>query len=209
MRVVDIVLGFLDAGKTTLINNLIQRVFTQEKILVIQTEWGATEVKNFGNRVAIRNWDWEKGFNLLELRGLLRMPGVDRIIIELNGMASPSELLHTLEIMDTRGEIKLGNCMAVFHGPTWQVMGKPLEEIFCRMVLNSQGFWIREGNQELHQWVKNIQTNSSITSGGDWEHWYSSISKISRYDFKKKLIQLSSVAIAMYLFYWLVLKKLN
>lgn len=209
MRVVDIVQGFLGSGKTTLINNLIQEVFTGEKILIIQTEWGDIEVKEFGGRVALRNWDWEKGFNLMDIRKLLRSPGVDRIIIEWNGMAPVGNLLHTLEIMETRGEIKLGHCLAVFHGPTWEVMRRPLEEIFCSMALNSQGFWVREGNQELHQWLKNMKSDAFITMGDNLASWYKDISKVNQPDTAKELLRFSSVVIVMYLLYWLIFKGLR
>ncbi|MEG6521941.1 GTP-binding protein [Desulfotomaculum sp. 1211_IL3151] len=207
MRVVDVVQGFLGSGKTTLINNLIQEVFTQERILVIQTEWGEAELGDYGNRVAIR--DWEKSFNLLEVRKLIHMPGVDRIIIELNGMAPASELLHALDIMDTRGEIKLGNCMSVFHGPTWEVMGKPLEEIFSLMVLTSQGFWIREGSKALQQWIQKTQPKGCLTTGNDWVLWYKQINQAGKYNIVKKLVKRCSVVPGLYRLYWLILKKLK
>ena len=208
MKVVDVVQGFLGSGKTTLINNLIQEVFTLEKILVLQTEWGEAEINGCGNRVILRNWDWERGFNLLEIRKLLRIPGVERIIIELNGMAPADKLLSTLGIMGSRGEIKLGNCMAVFHGPTWEVMGKPLEEIFQQMALSSQGFWVRDGNKDLHRWLQSVQSNACLTTGENWGLWYKQIDQANRHSLAINLVKLGSIVLGMYLFYWLIIKEI-
>ena len=209
MKVVDIVQGFLGSGKTTLINHLLQEVFTLEKILVLQTEWGESAIKDYGHRVILRNWDWEKGFTLLEMRKLLQLPGVERIIIELNGMAPAEELLSTLGIMSSRGEIKLGNCMAVFHGPTWEVMGKPLAEIFQQMVLSSQGIWIREGTPELHRWMQSFQPKACLTTGGNWQRWYTQIDRSKRHNRTIHLVKLSFMVLGMYLFYWFIIKELT
>lgn len=208
MRVVNVVQGFLGSGKTTLIDILIREVFPGERILVIQTEWGEQELEDYGPRVTVRNWDWEKGFNLVEVRKLIKNPGANRVIFELNGMAPAGELLDTLEVMKSRGEIDLGSTIAVFHCPTWEVMVKSLEELFRSMALTSQGFWLREENNSLRKWIAGVQPCAQITSGGDWPQWYKEISAINQRIHMRKLLVIPPIVIGMYLFYWFLLRKI-
>nr|WP_315988738.1 GTP-binding protein [Desulforamulus aquiferis] len=205
---VNVIQGFLGSGKTTLIDILIREVFTNERILVIQSEWGERELPDYGPRVKIKSWDWEKGFNLVEVRKLIKIPGVDRIIFELNGMAPANELVDTLEIMKTRGEIELASNIAVFHGPTWEVMAQSLDEFFKLMALTSHGFWLREGNESLRKWIVRTQPSAYITTGGNWGQWYNGISKNNRRNQRKKLLVLLPFIMGMYLLYWYLIRKI-
>lgn len=208
MKTVDVVQGFLGSGKTTLIDALVTEAFPEERILVIQTEWGERELGDYGPRVTVRSWDWEKGFNLVEMRRLLRLPGVNRVIIEVNGMAPVEELLDTLKSMHARGEIALGVRLAVLHGPTWDMMGKPLGDIFNRMAFTSEAFWIRQGNENLIKWLAKIQPGACITSGGHWAEWYQQAVRKNRRTFLRKLTLLAAILAGMYLFFWLILTKI-
>ena len=208
MQVVDVVQGFLDSGKTTLIDVLIREVFPRENILVIQTEWGGYQLPDHGFRVKVISYDWEKGFPLTELRKLILMPGFNRVIIEVNGMASVQELFDSLVAMQRRGEITIGGRMAVFYGPTWQVMGKPMEDIFHRMALFSRGFWLREANDELDAFITRVQPRGRKTSGGEWLSWYHS-SIDSKQDMQlKKIAMVVAIVTGMLLFYGILYLKI-
>jgi len=209
MRVVDVVQGFLDSGKTTLIDILIREILSRETILVIQTEWGEYQLPDHGYRVKVMSYDWEKGFPLNEIRKLVLMPGFNRIIFEVNGMAPVQELFDSLEVMQRRGEINIGGRMAVFYGPTWQVMGKPMEDFFRRMTLSSRGFWLREGSDELNDFISQVQPKGCKTSGGKWLSWYhSSIDADRRLQFKKIAMAVAIVT-GMLLFYGFLYFKIQ
>ncbi|ACV61292.1 hypothetical protein Dtox_0339 [Desulfofarcimen acetoxidans DSM 771] len=208
MRVVDIVQGFLDSGKTTLIDVLIREVLSNETILVIQTECGECQLPDYGSRVKVVSWDWEKGFPLTEMRKLVLMPGFNRVIFEVNGMAPVEELLDSLEVMQRRGEITIGGRMAVFYGPIWQVMGKPMEDLFRRMALSSQGFWLREGSNDLYNFISQVQPKGCKTSGGEWLSWYYSTVDSDRYFPVKKIAKAAAIVVGMLLFYGFLYLKI-
>ncbi len=208
MRVVDVVQGFLGSGKTTLIDHLIREVFTKEKILVLQTEWGDFQLPDYGSRVKVCSWDWEKGFPPVEMQKLICTPGVQRVIIEVNGMSPGQKLLETLEILRAKGEISLGASLAVFHGPTWQTMGKPLEELFRSMALTSHGFWIREGTDDLHRWIMDIQPKGCVTSGGHWSVWYQRIVQSTRLKGLAGIAWAAGIIAGMYLLYWFLFARI-
>ena len=208
MRVVDVVQGFLDSGKTTLIDILIREILSRETILVIQTEWGGYQLPDHGYRVKVMSYDWEKGFPLTEIRKLILMPGFNRVIFEVNGMAPVQELFDSLEVMQRQGEITIGGRLAVFHGSTWQVMGKPMEDLFRRMALSSRGFWLREGSEELYDFISHVQPKGCKTSGSEWLSWYnSSINSDRRFQFKK-IARAVAIVAGMLLFYGFLFYKI-
>ena len=48
MTKIDIVSGFLGAGKTTFIKKMIEEVFTGQKIVLIENEFGEVGIERFG-----------------------------------------------------------------------------------------------------------------------------------------------------------------
>lgn len=202
MKVIDIVQGFLGSGKTTLINHLIKEVFPRQRILVVQTEWGESTIEGFGRRVQVIDWDWESGFDQNKMKKLVCTPGIDRIIFEVNGMAPVNELIDTIEELEIRGLIKIGAYLAVFHGAIWQTMGRPLEEIFLRMAVTSQGFWLREANDELVSWLRRVQRAGCQTRGGQWAKWYRAVLvSYRRLLVRRAFLGVTGIA-GMYLLYW-------
>lgn len=101
---VDIISGFLGSGKTTLIQVLMKQLYAQEKILIIENEFGeigidATLLRregyelrelNAGCICCSINGDFEK-----MLEKILKEVQVDRIVIEPSGVANLSDIINS------------------------------------------------------------------------------------------------------------------
>ena len=101
MTKIDIISGFLGAGKTTLINNLINKGYKGEKIVLIENEFGEIGVdggflKDAGIEIAEMNsgciccslvGDFSKA-----LKQVVKEYAPDRILIEPSGVGKLSDV---------------------------------------------------------------------------------------------------------------------
>lgn len=97
MRIkVDIILGFLGSGKTSLINSfLANRESEGEKVVVIQYESGKTSINEDKNTIVI-NKNINERLNDSSLKDIVSKHLPDRIIIEYNGMTDASYLMEDI-----------------------------------------------------------------------------------------------------------------
>lgn len=93
---VDIILGFLGSGKTSLINSfLANREAEGEKVVVIQYEKGKTSINEDKNTIVI-NKDINERLKDSSLKEIVSSYLPDRIIIEYNGMTDVSNLMEDI-----------------------------------------------------------------------------------------------------------------
>lgn len=81
---VTFVLGFLEAGKTTYINQLLSTIDLQEKVLVIQCEEGEWEIGDYPN-VVVETMEHSGDFIKPFLNDFAAKHQPNQIIIEVNG----------------------------------------------------------------------------------------------------------------------------
>lgn len=109
MTKVDIISGFLGAGKTTLIKQLLKDISKDEKIVIIENEIGEVnidaqdlqELKASIKEITSGCICCSLSMNLITLLNELGEEGsVDRIIIEPTGLATLSDLLDLFNYLD-------------------------------------------------------------------------------------------------------------
>ncbi len=119
---IDIISGFLGAGKTTLIKKLIENKLDDEKIIIIENEFGevgidGTLLKKSGLEVKEINsgciccslvGDFEKS-----IREILDRFRPDRIIIEPSGVAKLSEVIKACRTDNLRDSISINMVITV------------------------------------------------------------------------------------------------
>lgn len=171
-KVVDVVQGFIGSGKTTLINSLIENVFPHEKILVVLTEWGNTQVVQRDLRITTYSWNCEKGFSMDGMRQIIRRGPFQRIIFEINGLASGSRIIDGLMQLANEGRICLGAKMAVFDGRKYDLLGESFKAILYQAAVTSDGFWIHNANKNICKWLASINSEAHQSTGGDLIKWY-------------------------------------
>lgn len=93
---IEIVTGFLGAGKTTFINALIRTTLTpKEKIMVLQCERGQEQICEDvlrGGQVVVKTLESQKKLTSEYVRHLIQFHKPHRIIVEQNGTAILDEL---------------------------------------------------------------------------------------------------------------------
>ena len=125
MTKVDIISGFLGAGKTTFIKKLINQVFAGEKLVLIENEFGEIGIdggflKDAGVEITEMNsgcicctlvGDFSKA-----LQKVLEDYHPDRVIIEPSGVGKLSDVIRAVESVNANAEIAIEGRMAVVDG---------------------------------------------------------------------------------------------
>ncbi|GBG55858.1 cobalamin biosynthesis protein CobW [Sporomusaceae bacterium FL31] len=204
-KVVDIVQGFIGSGKTTLINSLIKNVFPNERILVVLTEWGNTPVVQMDSRITTYSWNCEKGFPTDVIRQMVRTGPSQRIIFEVNGLASGSELIDVLMQLANEDDICLGAKIAVFEGRKYDLLGESFKDILYQVAVNSDGFWINNANRNICRWLVSVNSRAHQSTGGDLSKWYEKVVKSGQRRGIKELILCIIAPVIMYLIIYLLI----
>ena len=142
MTKIDIISGFLGAGKTTLIKKLLAEAFGGEKLVLIENEFGEIGIdggflKDFGVQVTEMNsgciccslvGDFGKA-----LAEVLEKFTPDRIVIEPSGVGKLSDVIKAVEGVDS-ADIKLNSFTAVVDAKKSKMYMKNFGEFFNNQV---------------------------------------------------------------------------
>ena len=132
MTKVDIISGFLGAGKTTFIKQLIEQVFTGEKLVLIENEFGF--LKDAGIEITEMNsgcicctlvGDFSKA-----LQKVLEEYQPDRVLIEPSGVGKLSDIVKAIEDVKQDAEIEVNARITVVDGKKAKLYLKNFGEFF-------------------------------------------------------------------------------
>ena len=146
MTKIDIISGFLGAGKTTLIKKLLSEALGGEKVVLIENEFGEIGIdggflKDSGVQITEMNsgciccslvGDFEKS-----LGEVLDTYHPDRIIIEPSGVGKLSDIIAAVEKLH-RDDIRLNSFSTVVDAKKCKVYLKNFGEFFCNQVENAR-----------------------------------------------------------------------
>jgi Putative GTPases (G3E family) len=119
---IDIFSGFLGAGKTRLIKKLIDEKFSDEKIVVIENEFGEIGIDgSFLDKYDIEIKEITAGCICCSILGdfknalndIINQEGVERIIIEPSGVGKLSEIIKVVKELEATNEIFLNIVITV------------------------------------------------------------------------------------------------
>lgn len=119
---IDIFSGFLGAGKTRLIKKLIDEKFSNEKIVVIENEFGEIGIDgSFLDKYDIEIKEISAGCICCSILGdfknalqeIINKEGVERIIIEPSGVGKLSEIIKVVKELEATNEIVLNIVITV------------------------------------------------------------------------------------------------
>ena len=143
MTKIDIISGFLGAGKTTFIKKMIDEAFGGEKIVLIENEFGEVGIdggflKNAGIEITEMNsgciccslvGDFAK--NLIEV---LERFHPDRVLIEPSGVGKLSDVMTSVIDLEKEQDIKLNGLVTVVNALKAQKQMKAFGEFFNNQI---------------------------------------------------------------------------
>ena len=142
MTKIDIFSGFLGAGKTTLIKKLIKEVYTGEKLVLIENEFGEIGVDGmFMQEAGIQVTEMNSGCICCSLVGdfgaamkkVLAEFAPDRILVEPSGVGKLSDVIRAVQGIDS-AEISLNSFTTVVDAKKCRMYMKNFGEFFNNQV---------------------------------------------------------------------------
>ena len=143
MTRIDIISGFLGAGKTTLIKKLLEECYQGEKVALIENEFGEIGIDGgFLKEAGVQISELNSGCICCSLVGdfgealekLIRDYAPDRVLIEPSGVGKLSDVTRAVVEAGRRVPMELGSAVAVVNGPRARVCLKNFGEFFTDQV---------------------------------------------------------------------------
>lgn len=143
MTKVDIISGFLGAGKTTLISKLLKEALTGEQVVLIENEFGeigidggflkdsGIEIKEMNSGCICCSLVGDFGTSLKEV---VEKYHPDRIIIEPSGVGKLSDVIKAVKDLHIENEIKLNSASTVADASKVKVYMKNFGEFFNNQI---------------------------------------------------------------------------
>ncbi len=144
MTKIDIISGFLGAGKTTLIKKLLQEAFQGEKVVLIENEFGEIGIDGgFLKEAGVQITEMNSGCICCSLVGdfgtalkeVLDTYSPDRIIIEPSGVGKLSDVIAAVErVQDEGAPLALNSFVTVVDAMKCKIYMKNFGEFFNNQV---------------------------------------------------------------------------
>ena len=144
MTKIDIISGFLGAGKTTLIKKLLQEAFQGEKVVLIENEFGEIGIDGgFLKEAGVQITEMNSGCICCSLVGdfgtalkeVLDTYSPDRIIIEPSGVGKLSDVIAAVERVQEEGaSLALNSFVTVVDAMKCKIYMKNFGEFFNNQV---------------------------------------------------------------------------
>ena len=136
MTKVDVISGFLGAGKTTLISKLVKDVFPGQKIVLVENEFGEIGIDGgFLKEAGIEIREINSGCICCTLKGdfeaslkqVVETYNPERIVIEPSGVGKLSDILRAIQSIDG---LELSSYSTVVDGNRCKIYHKNFKEFF-------------------------------------------------------------------------------
>ncbi|MBR1691843.1 MAG: GTP-binding protein [Lachnospiraceae bacterium] len=143
MTKIDIVSGFLGAGKTTLIKKLLKEALSGEQVVLIENEFGQIGIDGgFLKEAGIEIKEMNSGCICCSLVGdfgtslkeVLEQYHPDRILIEPSGVGKLSDVMKAVEDVAAHTEVKLNSAVAVVDASKCKTYLKNFGEFFANQI---------------------------------------------------------------------------
>ncbi len=143
MTKIDIVSGFLGAGKTTLIRKLLQEVLSDSKVVLIENEFGEIGIDGgFLKEAGIEIKEMNSGCICCSLVGdfgaslreVLDTYAPERILIEPSGVGKLSDVMRAVQEAMADREVELNSAVAVVDACKCKMYLKNFGEFFANQI---------------------------------------------------------------------------
>ncbi|MDO4262014.1 MAG: GTP-binding protein [Eubacteriales bacterium] len=146
MTKIEIISGFLGAGKTTLIKKMLKEVFSGEKIVLIENEFGEIGIDGgFLKEAGVQITEMNSGCICCSLVGdfgaalkqVIETYAPDRILIEPSGVGKLSDVTKAVADVAAHEPVELNSSVTVVDGQKCRMYMKNFGEFFNNQVENA------------------------------------------------------------------------
>ena len=184
MTTIDIISGFLGAGKTTLIKKLISESFQGQKLVLIENEFGEIGIDGgFMKDAGIEVTEMNSGCICCSLVGdfgvalkqVLETYAPDRIIIEPSGVGKLSDVAKAVGRVAQQSELQLGSAITVVNAKKAKMYMKNFGEFFddqvqhAGTIILSRTADIKEDKLEEAVSLLRAQNADAVIITTDWD----------------------------------------
>lgn len=143
MTKVDLISGFLGAGKTTFIKELIAKAFQGEKIVLIENEFGEIGIDSrFMQNAGIEVTEMNSGCICCTLVGdfakalkqVVERFSPDRVIIEPSGVGKLSDVARAVEEIQDEAQVEINSRITIVDGKKAKMHMKNFGEFFNNQI---------------------------------------------------------------------------
>ena len=143
MTKIDIISGFLGAGKTTFIKKMIDEVFKGEKIVLIENEFGEVGIDGgFLKDAGIQITEMNSGCICCSLVGdfgaslkeVISKYHPDRILIEPSGVGKLSDVMKAVQNVKSDVDVQLNSAVVVVDANKCKMYAKNFGEFFLNQI---------------------------------------------------------------------------
>ncbi len=154
---IDVISGFLGAGKTTLIKKIISNLGKNEKIVLIENEFGKIGIdKSFVQDTGIEIKELFSGCICCTLIGdftkaiseLIESHSPDRILIEPSGIVKLSAFLADLNNKDYFKNIQINHCVTIVDASKFHKFITAFGDFYKDQIENADSLILRAGNTD-------------------------------------------------------------
>jgi len=184
MTKIDIISGFLGAGKTTLIKKFLEEALIGEKVVLIENEYGEIGIdgsilKDYGIEIKEMNSGCIcctiAGDFSLALKDILTLYNPDRIIIEPSGVGKLSDVINGCRKFLVDGSVELNMCIAVVDCIKYKMYLKNFAEFYKNqltyaktIILSRTQNMKTEAVDYILQDIKKYNPNANVVTT-EWE----------------------------------------
>ena len=146
MTKIDIISGFLGAGKTTFIKKMLEEVFSGEKVVLVENEYGEVGIDGgFLKDAGIEIKELNSGCICCSLVGdfnrslneVIETYHPDRILIEPSGVGQSSDVMSSVKDMEKDHDVKLNALVTVVNAMKASKQMKAFGEFFNNQIANA------------------------------------------------------------------------
>lgn len=147
MTKIDIISGFLGAGKTTLIKKLLEEAFPGEKLVLIENEFGEIGIDGgFLKDAGVQVTEMNSGCICCSLVGdfgtalqeVLETYAPDRVLIEPSGVGKLSDVIKAVEDVAKKVEVSLNSYVTVVDVKKSKMYMKNFGEFYNNQIESAQ-----------------------------------------------------------------------
>jgi len=167
---IEIVTGFLGSGKTKFINFIIEGgELAEETIVVIQDEFGESDINTVENKVIVVNNNLNDNIELSFILDIISKYSPDRIFIECNGMKSVNNIIDMFYEKLVRKTVSIDDIITLVDGKTFSMYLKNMGSYITDDIVNSKTVIINNSEDikkdklnKIIDDIENINENTNI-----------------------------------------------